>query len=665
MERGHFKERPFRLRGRKRLTYYILVWMVPSAFAVIAFALIQHLIIQRVPLAEISPSIYLIPALVGSLFGLLMARGLEMQRELKWLNTNLEDQVAVRTRSLENQQALQRSLLDALPEIILLTNGARLTEANAALLDFFPEHADLEAFRSEHGCISQLFDEVDDPAALSPNDPDWVRRCADEPNRVHKAVIHRQGHRWVFDVNARALPSVEQDAYVISLTNITPLEQTRERLQEASAALRDQLYYDDLTGLPNRTCLLADLEKSNDPVLLLLNIDHFREINDFFGHAMGDAVLCEVAERLSASLPEGVGPLYRVGGDEYALLYAGNGHPDPPEQLAARLVDAVRATSFSGNTNAGVILGITVGVVGEGQKPLEPFTAADLALKTARSRHLDWFSYSEGLETHREYGENIRRVQVLREALDAGRVTPVYMPILDVKGGRITHYECLARLYSADGRVVLPGEFLTAAHTTRLYPRITIAMVDQACREFAERQEHFSLNLSMSDILNKRTVDTILETIERSGTGHRIIFEILESEGLREPEQFNHFMERARALGCRFAIDDFGAGFANFEYITRLEVDLLKIDASLIRGLGQGPAARVVVETICLFAHRLGIETVAEFVDTAEVLETVRSLGIDYAQGFHIGRPGSPPTAATDRQAHDGTSPTARSRVDR
>ncbi|MGM0413476.1 MAG: diguanylate cyclase domain-containing protein, partial [Pseudomonadota bacterium] len=308
MARADVEDRIPRLHGRKRLTHY-LVWMVPSALAVVAFAFFQHVFVQRVPLTAITPSIYLIPALVGSLFGLLMARGREMQREtratvallddrereLERLNTNLEGQVAARTRNLEHQQALQRSLLDALPEIILLTDGYRLSEVNAAFFQLFPEYGDLETFGAEHGCISQLFEEEEDPTILAPGDPDWVRRCADQPDRVHKAVLRRQDRRWVFDVNARVLPSAEEGAYVVSLTDITALEQTRERLQEASAALRHQLYIDDLTGLPNRARLLADLERTSDPVLVLLNIDNFREINDFFGHATGDAILREVA----------------------------------------------------------------------------------------------------------------------------------------------------------------------------------------------------------------------------------------------------------------------------------------------------------------------------------------------------------------------------------
>lgn len=667
MARADVDERIPRPHGRQRLSYYLLVWMLPSALVVVSFAFIQHLFVQQLPLASITPAIYLIPAAVGSLFGLLMARGREMQREtraavtllderereLERLNTHLEDQVAARTRNLEQQQAVQRSLLDALPEIILLTDGQSLTEVNAAFFRLFPEYDDLETFRTEQGCISHLFEEVDDPTVLTPADPDWVRRCAERPDQVHKAILRRQGRRWVFDVNARALPASEEGSYVVSLGDITALEQTRERLQEASAALRHQLYIDDLTGLPNRARLLADLERTSEPVLVLLNIDNFREINDFFGHTTGDAILREVAARLSASLPDGIGPLYRVGADEYALLYAGCGNHPPPERLAARLVDAVRATSFSGDTDAGVILGVTAGVVSGDQGLVEPFTAADLALKTARSRHLDWLPYSEGLETHREYGENIRRVQVLREALDAGRVEPAYQPILDLGSGHITHFECLARLHTADGRVILPGEFLPAAHTTRLYPRITLAMVDRACRDFADRPESFSLNLSMSDILDETTVEAILAAVERSGTGDRVVFEILESEGLSEPERFARFMERARSLGCRFAIDDFGAGFANFEYITKLEVDLLKIDASLIRELDREPAARVVVDTIRRFAHRLGIETVAEYVHSDDVLEAVRGLGIDYAQGFHIGRPGPPP-ATVDHPSRAG-----------
>ena len=153
------------------------------------------------------------------------------------------------------------------------------------------------------------------------------------------------------------------------------------------------------------------------------------------------------------------------------------------------------------------------------------------------------------------------------------------------------------------------------------------------------RSEQFSINLSSSDMLDARTVTTIENILRQTGTANRVIFEILESEGIENFEEVALFIAKMKELGAKFAIDDFGTGYSNFENILKLNVDILKIDGTLIKSINDNPRNRIVVQAIVDFAHHMGIETVAEFVASEEILQNVKELGITYSQGFHTGKP--------------------------
>ena len=164
-------------------------------------------------------------------------------------------------------------------------------------------------------------------------------------------------------------------------------------------------------------------------------------------------------------------------------------------------------------------------------------------------------------------------------------------------------------------------------------------MVDQCFRRFANSRYQFSLNLSCEDLLDADLTEYIFDRLQGSELAQRVIFEILESEGIENYEPVREFIDRAKTMGCRIAIDDFGTGYSNFEHLLRLNVDIIKIDGSLIRHLDANDDAMTLTRGIVRFASELGIDTVAEFVHSPEVLEQVRELGIDFAQGAYVGMP--------------------------
>ncbi|DAB38089.1 MAG TPA: hypothetical protein CFH83_07725 [Sulfuricurvum kujiense] len=227
----------------------------------------------------------------------------------------------------------------------------------------------------------------------------------------------------------------------------------------------------------------------------------------------------------------------------------------------------------------------------------------------------------------------------VRRALFEHRIMCHYQPIVDFKTGEINKYETLVRMIDDVGNMVPPMEFLPIAKQTKLYPQITLEVLYQACTLFATRSEEFSINLSDSDIRNTHTVSEIIRTITETGTAPRIVFEILESEGIESYAEVTQFITKVKALGAKIAIDDFGTGYSNFENILKLSVDYIKIDGSLIREISSNPRHHIIVETIIDFARKIGAKTIAEFVSDEEIYNTLKKLDVDYSQGYFTGKP--------------------------
>src|SRR5690606_19357952 len=229
---------------------------------------------------------------------------------------------------------------------------------------------------------------------------------------------------------------------------------------------------------------------------------------------------------------------------------------------------------------------------------------------------------------------------------EEGRMVPFFQPILNLATNRIDKYECLVRMLDEQGNPISPMAFLPVARRIRLYRLITRSMIDQCLARFADSELHFSLNLACDDLLDEELNEYLLSRLQAPSLARRVIFEILESEGIENYQQVRRFIDRAKHLGCRIAIDDFGTGYSNFEHLLRLDVDLIKIDGSLIKRLDRDPTARALTEGIVRFARELGLQTVAEFVHSEALLQRGRELGIDFAQGSHIGMPAPTPVAA-------------------
>ena len=283
-----------------------------------------------------------------------------------------------------------------------------------------------------------------------------------------------------------------------------------------------------------------------------------------------------------------------------------------------------------------VILTISVGFDPHSDKVLENATRA---LKQAKLEHKSLFIFTPALGAKKEQEKNIEWYKEIKEALQEDRIIPYFQPIVDNKTQKIVKYEALIRLIKRDGTVISPFYFLEIAQKIRLYSSLTRVMIDKVFERFEGLEITVSINLSNEDIINTELADYIEEQIVNRKMGQFIVFEILESEGIANYTEVSTFIERFRALGCSFAIDDFGAGYSNFDHILKLNIDTLKIDASLIKNLPHDHNSQIIVRHICEFAREMGMSTVAEFVANEAIYQKVVELGIEASQGYYFYEP--------------------------
>ncbi|MDT8338726.1 MAG: bifunctional diguanylate cyclase/phosphodiesterase [Sulfurimonas sp.] len=409
-----------------------------------------------------------------------------------------------------------------------------------------------------------------------------------------------------------------------------------EKVNEKTLELRAQLYIDTLTGLPNRFSMFNDIVETDDGALLIINIDDFKEINDFFGHIAGDIVLKKFSNRLKNMFKTNeFAKLKRLSGDEFALLFV----QKPPLQefikIAHKLINDVEKMIFF-NDNNEISIRVTVGGAYQIDGGLEK---ADIALKSAKKQQKSFLLYDENLNIEGQYKENMEWVKKLKRAIEHDMIVPYYQPIFDNITDKIASFECLVRLIDDEGKVISPYLFLNVAKKSRLYSTLTKIMIEKSCMHFENLEYDFSVNLSVEDILDADTVNYIKAKIIQHNVANRIIFEILESEGIENYEEVSIFTQEMKKLGCRIAIDDFGSGYSNFEHLLKLNIDYIKIDGSLIENLDKDISAQLIVETIVDFAKRLNILTVAEFVHNSDVYEKVKELNVNRTQGYFLSEP--------------------------
>ena len=410
-----------------------------------------------------------------------------------------------------------------------------------------------------------------------------------------------------------------------------------QRIQEKTNEILKQAYTDRLTGLPNRLKLIHRLNEASNHYVVLIDIDNFTSLNDFFGFSVGDSVLKSIAVAIDNYLDRKHTDLYKLPADRYAVI---NHNIDSEEALIIWLEDfsSYLQHQIVEYKDQAVTISVTMGAA-RIEKGSRSLTHADLALKHAQRTHKTYVLYDKEKQLSKNIQKNLRLAGKINAAIKDHRIVPYYQPIYDLKSGKVSKYECLARMLCDDGTLIGPTRFLDIAKKTRQYPEITRLMMEQALECQACTGHTLSLNIEIDDILNDETRHYLLDRLQHSDHSRTLIFEILENQEVLDDPIIMGFIDEVKRLGGKIAIDDFGSGYANFYYMTRIAADIIKIDGTLIQNIHQDKNARAAVEAIVSFAHKIGMQTVAEFVHCAEVLETVKRIGIDCAQGFYLGKP--------------------------
>ncbi len=458
---------------------------------------------------------------------------------------------------------------------------------------------------------------------------------------LEAAVLIMLFYAGIIRISYPAYPFLSGFLTLVVITTLVYLKKHREK--KILRLMRKRIYYDPLTNLPNRALLLRHISEVDSPALLLLNIDAFKEINATYGYRAGDMILQGAAAKLLQIVPDSVRGVYRLGGDEFAVLMNKGEDVRFSRKIShvASLITRFLQHEKYGYQNEEIRIRTTIGIaLSEEVGGDKLFACADLALQTAKGTNRPFLFYKKALDTKKRYEQNLKWAGVLANALDNGRVVPYYQPIVDNSTGEIKKYECLVRLIDDEGQVISPHFFLNIAKKSRLYTRITKTMLRKAAEFAKNNRVGVSINLSVEDILDPTVVIYIDKTLRERRSEHlQICFEITESEGIENFDQVSQFIKELKKWGCQVAIDDFGSGYANFDYLTHLKVDYLKIDGSLVRGITKDKNSRLIVEKIVAFTRQMGIETIAEFVESQEILSEVKRLKIDYSQGYLLGEP--------------------------
>lgn len=452
----------------------------------------------------------------------------------------------------------------------------------------------------------------------------------------HKVDIPYKEQNNEIGLISKALNNMQQSIFKYSEQQQNINNYLEEKVNEKTLEIRTQLYTNSLTGLPNRLSLLHDISIFKTSALFIINIDDFKEINDFFGQLAGDNILISLAKKLEIMFsPDKNITVTHLGGDEFALFFMQKPLIRNFIEIAQTLIADIEKIVFLHEGNE-LSIRVTIGATHQIQEALEK---ADIALKSAKKQGKSFLLYDEKLNIEKQYKNNIEWVKKLKIAIENNKIVPYFQPIFDNKTNAIVSCEALIRLIDEENNLIGPYKFLTIAKKSKLYSKLTKIMIEKSCQYFEHLDCDFSVNLSVEDMLNEDTVNFIKFNIKKYNVSKKIVFELLETEEIETYEEVIHFINQMKELGCRIAIDDFGSGYSNFAYLLELNIDYIKIDGSLIKNLDKDLNARIVVETIVNFAKKLDIFIVAEYVHNEEIHKKVIELGITRSQGFHLAEP--------------------------
>ena len=450
-------------------------------------------------------------------------------------------------------------------------------------------------------------------------------------------IVNKKKNGLVYYVDTTIIPILDENK---NIEEFIAIRHDITKVYEQKKLIEEQ-FIDELTLLPNRQKLLKDLKDSKIQKIAMININSFRDINNFYGFEAGDLVLKKFSQILLDKISTNINLyLYRVANDVFAICTKNKDNLKEIRDICTNIIEYFSLHPILINNNS-FYLSISIGVARNCKDSAVQnnlLSKAEYALRIAKKRDISILFLDENIELYNKLKENKKLIEELKNALISNNLL-IYGQKLINNISKKEKYEILMRVKLEDGSILTPYSFLKEAKKAKLYLGMTRMLVKKACEYFKGKDIDFNLNLTLEDIKDQYTMDFIVNAMEKTNTAKQITFEIVESEGIESFTEVSNFIKKAKKLGCKIAIDDFGTGYSNFEYIIKLDVDYIKIDGSLIKNINIDNNLYLTVQTIVGFAKALKIKTVAEFVHNEEVLNCVKNLDIDYSQGFFIDEP--------------------------
>jgi len=469
----------------------------------------------------------------------------------------------------------------------------------------------------------------------------------------------KDGSEFPVEISLSPLETDEGTLVSSAIRDITERKRSEELLRE----LADR---DGLTGLLNRRKFEERLAQEvalvdrygGEAAMLLIDIDSLKDVNDTLGHACGDETIRNVGT-VVASRIRSTDIVARVGGDEFALLL-----PHTTEAAATALAEDLLATIHSQDLilaghhlRPSVSIGVAAFEAGAVASD-DVMVAADLGLYEAKDSGRNQVGvFKPPIIAAPLSRERVSWSKRIRAGLDEGLLVPYRQPIMNLRDGSVNRYELLVRMLDERGEPTLPRAFLPTAERTGAVRDIDRRMICHAINlvsaaELAHEPVTYEVNISARSLSDPDLLPMISSSVLVSGINpSSLVFEITETAAIANMEQVRRFAGTLRDLGCSFALDDFGAGFASFYYLKHVPLDWLKIDGDFVRELPRNATDQLVVRHIAEMAHSLSLRTIAEFVEDAETLEMLTAYGVDCGQGHHVGRPEPIPDLVIPRPA--------------
>jgi len=439
-----------------------------------------------------------------------------------------------------------------------------------------------------------------------------------------KVSVHMTLHRYGINNERRY--------YMLLKTELDEEAMTRE--------MKEKLFIDTVTNLPTRLKLFHDIDEHREnslfpkATLIYIGIDNFDTLNEFFGVDAGTIILKRVADWLKNDLPVSQAKLYKIDFNHFAIFVPRFMTQEKLKEYLQALTTRISKEEFSFQDSI-FNIELTAGVArGSENLPKNAY----LALKEAEKIKKSYKIYDEKDNHQERFLHNIKINKMLKEAILEHRIEPFFQPIFNIKTNEIEKYESLMRIRREDNTYATPGEFLEIAKTSKMYTELSRMMIKKCFMQLQKVRYPITINIGVEDILEPRVSQFILRNLKKHRFGEYITFEIVESESISNEIKVTNFIKKVKSYGCQIAIDDFGSGFSNFGQLLSLDADYIKIDGSLIRDITKNKDSEIMTRSIISMAKELNMKTVAEFVSSKAIFEKVKSLGIDYAQGYFIDR---------------------------